>query len=103
MMKRYRLSLSKPAIADMERLQDFLRTAGDPQADELLEFVIDALDVLTHQPAIGRPFPDGTRELIIERGRSGYLALYRVNRAHSVVQIARIRHQRESGYTEFDI
>jgi len=97
-MKRYVLSLSAAALRDLERLQDFLREAGDPLEADLLEFVTDALDVLTHQPGIGRPLPGGQRELIIGRGASGYLAQYWLDRVHSVVLVGRIRHQRESGY-----
>ena len=102
-MKRFRLSLSKGAIEDLERLQDFLLDTNDPLSADFLAFVVDALDVLTHLPGISRPFPDGTRELIIERGRSGYLAHYWIDRAYDVVRIARIRHQRESGYNEREI
>ena len=98
MMTRHRLSLSATALRDLERLQDFLREAGDPLATDLLDFVTDALDVLTHQPGIGRPVPGGQRELIISRGGSGYLAQYRLQRALNVVLVGRIRHQRESGY-----
>jgi plasmid stabilization system protein ParE len=99
-MNRYQLRLSSQALGDLERLQDFLRHTQSPLAQEWLAFVIDALDVLTHQPGIGRPMPGGLRELIIKRGHSGYLAQYRIDEAAGVVQVARVRHQRESGYPE---
>ena len=72
-------------------------------AGELLDFILDALEVLTHQPGIGRPVEDGLRELIISRRRSGYLARYAWDDAQDRVLIARIRHQREVGYTEDDV
>lgn len=99
-MKRYRLRLSLAALQDLERLQDFLLEAQIPlQEDSLLDFVADALDVLTHQPGIGRPAgAAGLRELIIHRGASGYLAQYRLDTIADVVLVMRIRHQRESGY-----
>ena len=97
-MTHYALRLSASALADLERLQDFLRTVGDPLGADLLGVVIDALNVLTHQPGIGRPVAGGQRELIISQGASGYLARYRLDRLRSVVLVARIRHQRESGY-----
>lgn len=99
-MTRYRLRLSPPALGDLERLQDFLRNTQDPLALQWLAFVADALDVLTHQPGIGRPVSGGLRELIIKRGNTGYLAQYRIDEAAGVVQVARVRHQRESGYPE---
>ena len=97
-MTHYGLSLSAAALTDLERLQDHLRTIGDPLDADLLDFVTDALNVLTHQPGIGRPIAGGQRELIISRGASGYLARYRLDRVRGVVLVARIRHQRESGY-----
>ena len=81
----------------------FLHESDDPLAGELLDFILDALEVLTHQPGIGRPVEDGLRELIISRRRSGYLARYAWDDAQDLVLIARIRHQREVGYTEHDV
>ena len=99
-MNRYRVRLSPSALGDLERLQDFLRNSQDPLTAQWLAFVADALDVLTHQPGIGRPVVGGLRELIIRRGHTGYLAQYRLDEASGVVLVARIRHQRESGYPQ---
>lgn len=95
--------LSKSALADIDRLEEFLGQSGDPLADELHAFILDALYVLTHQPGIGCPVNDGLRELIISRRRSGYLAKYRVDQSLSVVTVLRVRHQRESGYAADEI
>jgi plasmid stabilization system protein ParE len=43
------------------------------------------------------------RELIISRRRSGYLARYAFDEARDLVLIARIRHQRESGYSDDEL
>ncbi len=72
-------------------------------AGEWLDFILDALQVLTHQPGIGRPVEGGLRELIISRWRSGYLARYEFDEARDLVLVARIRHQRESGYSEGEL
>ena len=92
--------LSQAALDDLIRLEDFLADSDDPMAGELLGFILDALQVLTHQPGIGRPVAGGLRELIISRRRSGYLARYQLDDARGLVLVARIRHQRESGYAE---
>ena len=76
--------------------------AGDPLAADLMRFVLDGLAVLTHQPGIGRPVADGLRELIISRGRGGYLATYSFDPVRQRVRVLRIRHQRECGYLEAD-
>ena len=95
-----RVFLSQAAFDDLLRLEEFLAESEDPLAGELLDFILDALHVLTHQPGIGRPVEGGLRELIISRRRSGYLARYEFDQVRGLVLVARIRHQRESGYAE---
>ena len=68
--------LTPQAQADLVRLEAFLWECQDPLALQLLDFLFDGLHVLTHQPGIGRPLAHGHRELIISRGRGGYLARY---------------------------
>lgn len=98
-----RVVLTPQALADLVRLEEFLWQAQDPLASVLLDFLLDGLNVLTHQPGVGRPLAHGQRELIISRGRGGYLARY----VHDVdcqrVIVLRIRHQREAGYTDTEI
>lgn len=98
-----RVLLSQAAFDDMLRLEEFLAEAGDPLSGDLLAFVLDALQVLSHQPGIGRPVEGGLRELIVSRRRSGYLARYEFDDVRDLVLVARIRHQRESGYTEMEL
>jgi plasmid stabilization system protein ParE len=95
--------LSQAAFDDLLRLEAFLVESQDPMAGELLDFILDALQVLTHQPGIGRPVQDGLRELIISRRRTGYLARYAFDAARDLVLVARIRHQRESGYAQGEL
>lgn len=92
--------LTEAAFDDLIRLEEFLLESDDPMAGDLLDFILDALQVLTHQPGIGRPVEGGLRELIILRRRSGYLARYEFDDARDLILVARIRHQRESGYSE---
>lgn len=92
--------LSEAAFDDLIRLEEFLLESDDPMAGDLLDFILDALQVLTHQPSIGRPVEGGLRELIILRRRSGYLARYEFDDARDLILVACIRHQRESGYSE---
>lgn len=106
------IKLSAAALADLERLQDFVELSGDPIADTtgsndasigLALFLLDAMAVLSHQPGIGRRAEQGRRELVISRGRSGYLAKYRVYLDTDQVLILRIRHQREAGYRDDEL
>lgn len=95
--------LSTAAFQDLIRLEIFLHESEDPLAGELLDFILDALQVLTHQPGIGRPVEGGLRELIISRGHSGYLARYAWDDVSDRVLVARIRHQREAGYQDDEV
>lgn len=106
------IQLSAAALADLERLQDFAELSGDPIAQTidsndasigLAVFLLDAMAVLSHQPGIGRRAEQGMRELVISRGRSGYLAKYRVYEKTDQVLILRIRHQREAGYRDDEL
>ena len=68
--------LAPEAADDLERLADFLLEADAKCAIETIDLILDALTVLERHPRMGRPLPQGLRELIISRGQSGYLALY---------------------------
>ncbi len=93
------IDLAPAAFRDLVRLEDFLLEQDDPLTGGLLDFILEACAVLQSQPGIGRPVDGGLRELIISRGRGGYLARYKYQRGLGVITILRIRHQRESGYT----
>ncbi len=86
------------ALADLERVGDFL-IADDPTgAARTAALVTHAVEVLRQHPLIGRPAEAGSRELVISRGRSGYIALYDYAEAADRVTVLGIRHQREAGY-----
>jgi plasmid stabilization system protein ParE len=57
-------------------------------------------EVVTDHPLLGRVAEDGRRELVLSRGKVGYIAKYRWLPAEDVVLILAVRHQREVGYTE---
>lgn len=86
------------ALTDLDRLTDFLLQADPTSANETTGLIIEAVEVLTNHPLIGRPVEEGLRELLISRGQSGYVALYSYEETDDVVLILTIRHQREAGY-----
>lgn len=92
------LSYSRKALADLERLADFLVQTAPAAASKTIGLISEALSVLRHHPYMGRALGDGLYELVISRGHSGYVALYAVERMDDVVLILSIRHQREAGY-----
>ena len=93
-----KLSYSRRALADLERLTDFLADTDPAAAAETVHLIAEAVSLLARHPLIGRPVENGLRELVISRGRTGYLALYSVEPAHDAVLVLAVRHQREAGY-----
>ena len=92
------LIYSAHALADLERLTDFL-IASDPNAAlSTVVLIEEAVEILKRHPLIGRPVEPPLRELVISRGRTGYLALYSFEPVEQIVLILSIRHQRELGY-----
>ncbi len=96
-----RIELAPEIAADLERILDHLATFNVPQANQRIEEIITALDVLLQNPQIGRPVADGLRELVIGRDTRGYLALYRYESLMDTVFVLAIRSQREAGYVTF--
>jgi plasmid stabilization system protein ParE len=93
-----RWALSEEAVADLERLTDFLAASAPEAALETVDIILDGLHILSSHPLVGRPLGHGLRELVISRGRTGYLALYRYDAQADVVLVLALRHQRENDY-----
>jgi len=91
---------SDEAFTDVERIVEFLLETSPEAAAQALESIGAAIRILEAHPLIGRREDQHIRELVISQGATGYLALYRFDRAVDVVRILRIRHQREAGYRE---
>ncbi len=92
------IALSRRAQADLDRLFEFVVAGDAGAADESIRAILEAIEVLKRHPFIGRLAGDELRELVISRGKSGYIALYEYLRAYDLVRILAIRHQREAGY-----
>ncbi len=86
------------ALLDLERLSDFLLETDPHAAQDTVTLIFEALEILGQHPEIGRKVHFGQRELVISRGKTGYLALYRFLPHIDRVLVLAIRHQRESGY-----
>lgn len=91
---------STRALADLERLTDFLLDAEPAAALETVGLIIEAVQILENHPLVGRSVEQGMRELVISRGKSGYLALYSYESAQDTVLVLAISQQREAGYVE---
>jgi plasmid stabilization system protein ParE len=95
-----RVEVTERALGDLERLFDFIAEEDPTRARKQLLSVRRAFELLADHPLLGREAEEGRRELILSRGRHGYVAKYRWLPAEDVVLILAVRHQREAGYIE---
>lgn len=93
-----RITYAPRAILDLERLRDFVAKHDPEAALAAAAAIVEAVSVLERHPLIGRPAEAGMRELVIARGRTGYVALYDWLEPIETVVILALRHQREAGY-----
>ena len=92
------LIYSQRAFADLDRLVAFVAPQGAAVAEHVVELIAEAVELLEHHPLVGRPAEHDLRELVISRGKTGYVALYDYDADEDIVVILAIRHQREAGY-----
>lgn len=92
--------LSARAQSDLIRLHKFLHEKDAEAAKRALLAIKTALKPLEQSPLIGRPIDDfpAMRELVIDFGSSGYLALYRIEQEENIVTVLAIKHQKEDDY-----
>lgn len=88
------------ALADIDRLAEFLLAEYPAAALETARVITDAISVLERFPLVWRPAGEALRELVISRGKAGYLALCEYREIVDLVTVLAIRHQREAGYSD---
>lgn len=91
---------SARALADLDRLFDFIAEHDPASAGRAAEHIADATRIPRDHQLMGRPMRGDIRELVISSGRTGYVALYRLRNGRASVEILTRRHQREAGYRE---
>jgi len=87
------------ALGDLVRLREFLRSRNSAAAKRAAVAITKAVQLLGQHPQIGRPVEEMNieyRELLIDFGDSGYVALYRYE--GDLVTVLSLRHQKEVGY-----
>ena len=100
----YTVSLTREALEDLQRIEDFLVETALEHGDlDLPNRALDAIRqetrVLASNPFTCRKVSGNPleRELIIPFGGAGYVALFEILSDHEVA-ISAIRHQREDDY-----
>lgn len=96
----YQVRFAPRAADDLQRLFDFLAEQDLPAAERARAAIAQAISLLQSFPFTCRKaLPDTPflRELVIEFGRSGYVALYEIE-APEIVTVLAVRHQREGDF-----
>lgn len=95
-----RLIVTEGAAQGLERCRQFLFNKDPLAVRRAAQAIERQITRLEESPEIGRPFPElpELREIIIEFGDSGYVALYRYESTNDTVILLACRHQKEAGY-----
>ena len=94
------IELAAEVGEDFDRILNHLAEYQVENAELRIREIIAAIDVLEHNPLIGRPLKNDKRELVIGRRAQGYIALYRYVVELDTVFVLALRSQREAGYAE---
>jgi plasmid stabilization system protein ParE len=95
-----RVIITEGATQGLERCRLFLAEKNQRAAQRAGQTIARTLEILASEPEVGRPFDDAPelRELVIEFGDAGYIALYRYKIETNTVYILAFLHQKEAGY-----
>ncbi len=94
------IELAPEVGADFERILDHLAQYQIDNPALRIREIIEAINVLEHNPMSGRPANSDKRELVIGRRSHGYVALYRYIAEIDTVFVLAIRSQKEAGVDE---
>lgn len=93
------IEFAPEVLGDLDQILEHLQTHDVAGWGEQVESIIAAVDLLAASPLIGSPVQGTLRELVIGRGSTGYIALYRFEPVIDTVFVLAIRSQRKAGWT----
>ena len=96
------IELATEVAEDLDRILGHLIEHEARNVAARINSIIDAIDVLAHNPLIGHPVTGGMRELVIGHDAYGYIALYRYVPQLELVLVLAVRGQREAGFSASD-
>jgi plasmid stabilization system protein ParE len=91
--------LTARAFSHLESIFEFLAERDPNRALATIGRIREGILILERHPLMGRVVEDGRRELIVSRGRSAHLVLYRWRPAEDVVLVLAVRDARQAGYS----
>ena len=90
--------LTARAFAHLEQIFEFVSARDPNRALITVQRLREAVMILERHPLIGRAVEDGRRELVVSRGRSAHIVLYRWLPADDTVLVLAVRDARQAGY-----
>lgn len=93
-----RVRLVPAVFDDLDSIIEHLRQLEAADVEARAQQIMAALDVLAHNPLVGRPTGDDRHRLLVGRDARGYVALYRYLLVIDTALVLAIRAQREGGY-----
>ena len=93
-----RIELAPEVLDDFYRFFESIAQHDPGAAPERIGQIVQAIQILTHSPQIGRPVKGGMRVLVIGRAPRGYVALYQYVEAMDTVFVLAVRSQRGVGF-----
>jgi len=94
---KYRIEYVDEIRSDLERIAEFLFAWHADDSADIFEAIERSIETLMVNPYLGRPLLTRRkrRELIIGRGKLGYIVRYSIDEGRKLVLILGIRGQRE--------
>lgn len=93
-----RVDMAPEVLDDLDRILEYQAQHKVADGAARVMEIVQAIDVLAHNPLIGRPVSNSKRELVIGRKTRGFLALYQYVDDIDTVFVLAVRSQREAGY-----
>jgi plasmid stabilization system protein ParE len=90
--------LTARAFAHLEQIFEFIAKREPKRALTTIQRIREAVLILEHHPLIGRRVEEGRRELVVSRGRSTHIVLYRWLPADETILVLAVRDARQAGY-----
>ena len=89
-----RIELAPAVFDDFDRFFEYIAQHDPDRAPERMGEILDAIQILTHSPQIGRPVQGGKTELVIGRASHGCVALYQYVAVIDTAFVLVVRSQR---------
>ena len=97
---KYHVEYADEVRFDLRRIAEFLSEWHAEEMDGVLEAMERSIETLTVNPYLGRPVLHrrNRRELIVGRGKLGFIVRYTIDESQRVALVLGIRGQRERGF-----